>query len=119
LGPGPLWDYRACVWDYRESTWTLDRDLVGYAVEVTDDRVGTVARATSAPIGRYVVVDIEKCCGGPRIVPARMVAALRHEDRVLRLDLTRQQLEDAPANDDASWSDALLAELEAYYATLG
>jgi hypothetical protein len=114
-----LWDYRSHVWDYRESTWTLDGDLVGYAVEASDGRAGTVVEAASTSAGRYLVVAIDEPSARVRVVPAGVVVELRHEDRTVRVDSTRQQLDDAPAYDDVPRSESVLAHLESYYGALG
>lgn len=113
-----LWDYRSHVWDYRESTWTLDADLVGYAVDVTDGRAGRIADAASTSAGRYVIVEIDDASEGVRVVPAGVVAELRHEDRTVRIDLSRRQLDEAPTHDDHPRSTSEIADLESYYGGL-
>ena len=113
-----LWDYRSHVWDYRESTWTLDGDLIGYTAEAADGRAGRVAEVASTSSGRYLVVDLDDTSEGARVVPAGVVVELRHEDRTVRLDLTRRLLGDAPAHDDVRRSESELADLSSYYGRL-
>jgi hypothetical protein len=113
-----LWDYRGSVWDYREWTWTLDRDLVGYEVEATDGRLGTVVRASSSSAAAYLVVDAAPVVSGLRLVPARLVASMRHDDRTVQVDLRRVQLAAAPAYEAEQVDDAVRAEHDDYFSRL-
>jgi hypothetical protein len=115
---GGLWDYRDSVWEYRESTWTLDSDLVGYEVAVADDRVGRVVRASSSSSAAYLVVDAAPVVEGLRLVPARAVTSMRHDDRTVRIDVTRSQLAAAPAFEGGRLDDAARAAHEDYFSRL-
>ncbi|MCY4727422.1 hypothetical protein NYO98_14130 [Nocardioides sp. STR2] len=112
-----LWNYRPSVWDYRESTWTLDSDLVGYEVEATDGRLGSVVRATSSPGAAHLVVDAVPAAGR-RVVPALAVSSIRHDERTVRVDLTRVQLLSAPAHEDAEIDDSVRARVDRYFSGL-
>jgi hypothetical protein len=113
-----LWSYRSSVWDYRESTWTLDSDLVGYGVEAIDGHIGSVARAASSPDMAYLVVDAVPAAGR-RLVPALAVSSIHHEDRTVRVDLTRVQVLSAPAYDDTELDDVVRAQHDHYFSSLG
>src|SRR5215207_2255764 len=111
-----LWDYRACVWDYRESTWTVDSDLLGYDVEVSEGRrIGTVVRAVTGALGAYLVADPSGVFDGRRLIPAGVVDALDHDRRLVRVALTTQQLRDAPDHGGDQWNEAVRAAHSAYY----
>lgn len=111
-----LWNYRSSVWDYRESTWTLDSDLVGYGVEAADGHVGSVVRAASSPDVAYLVVDVP--AAGRRVVPALAVSSIRHDERTVRVDLTRVQLLSAPSYEDAELDDTVRAQHDHYFSNL-
>ena len=110
-----LWDYPDCVWAYRESTWTLDRDLLGYAVHVSDSCIGHVLRVENGPLGAYIVVDASAVRDTPTLVPAGLVAALDHDRRLVQLSLTEDQVRRAPRHDSDEWNDTIRAQLTDYY----
>jgi hypothetical protein len=112
-----LWDYRGPVWDYRESTWTLDGDLIGYAVEAADGRLGTVVRASSLSAAAYLVIDAAPEVEGLRLVPAGAVASMDHDDRTVRVGLTRVEVAAAPAY-ERELDGAARTEYDGYFADL-
>lgn len=113
-----LWVWRDEVWQYRESTWTRDSDLPGYLVFATDGRVGSITSALTAGDGALsVCINTCQLFGGPRLLPARAVASIRHETRSVALALTTQQVRDAPCDDSGDWCD-VKARHEAYYRRL-
>jgi len=116
--PGGLWDYRDSVWEYRESTWTLDRDLVGYEVAAAGDRIGRVVRASSSSAAAYLVVDAAPSVDGLRLVPARAVASMRHDDRTVRIDVTISELAAAPPYEGDRLDDAVRATHDRYFSDL-
>lgn len=115
---GGLWDYRDSVWEYRESTWTLDSDLVGYEVAAADATIGRVVRASSSSAAAYLVVDATPAVEGLRLVPARVVTSMRHDDRTVRIDVTSRQLAEAPAYEGERLDDAVRAEHDRYFGAL-
>ncbi len=111
-----LWDYRPSVLDYRESTWTLDRDLVGYDVEATDGRIGTIHRAVSDPSGAYVVVEAGSWLpGAKRLIPAAVIAELDHPGRTVRVELTLHKIREAPDYHPDRWDDDARSQHCGYY----
>jgi len=110
-----VWDYRPCVWDYRESTWTMDRDLVGYDVEATDGRIGTIDLVANEASGAYVVVDTASWIIGKRLVPAGAVASLDHGQHLVQVALTKDQLVRAPDFAADEWDDDIRTQHEDYY----
>lgn len=111
-----LWDYRECVWKYRESTWTLDSDLLGYDVEATDGRIGTIGHVANGEAGAYVVVAT--CSSIPdreRLIPAGAVASLDHDHRLVRVALTQDQVRGAPDYHPDQWSDEVRTKHAEYY----
>jgi hypothetical protein len=115
-----IWDYRECVWHYRESTWTLDSDLLGYDVVATDGCIGLVGHVASGEPGAYVVVETCSCIhDGKRLVPARAVASLDHDHRLVRVALTQDQIRRAPAYAADQWNDDVRTQHEDYYSAHG
>lgn len=115
---GALWDYSDSVWEYRESTWTLDSDLVGYEVAAAGDLIGRVVRASSSSAAAYLVVDAAPAVDGLRLVPARAVTSMRHDDRTVMIDVTSSQLAAAPAYEGERVDDAVRAEHDRYFSDL-
>ena len=115
---GGLWDYRESVWEYRESTWTLDSDLIGYEVAAAGTRIGRVVRASSSSAAAYLVVDATPAVDGLRLVPARAVASMRHDDRTVRIDVTSSELAAAPPFEGERLDDAVRSEHERYFSDL-
>ncbi|MEU8295661.1 PRC-barrel domain containing protein [Micromonospora sp. NPDC048909] len=75
-------------------------DLVGYRVEATDGRMGSIDRASDDTDARYLVVDTGPWILGHKVLlPAGTVARVDHQTRTVHVDRTRQQVKDSPAFD--------------------
>ncbi|WBB65920.1 PRC-barrel domain-containing protein [Micromonospora sp. WMMD812] len=75
-------------------------DLVGYRVEATDGRIGSVDEASHDSDAGYLVVDTGPWIFGRTVLlPAGTVARVDHLARTVHVDRTRQQVKDSPAAD--------------------
>jgi hypothetical protein len=109
-------------WDYRESGWQGSAyNLTDYRIEATDGEIGKVDQATYDVGASYLVVNTGTWILGRKVMlPAGVVSALDHENQRVMLDLTREQIKNAPAFDPAAANDsAYLEDLGAYYGESG
>ncbi|WP_042364585.1 hypothetical protein [Streptacidiphilus neutrinimicus] len=91
------------IWGYREGTGYQDEtDLVGFAVEATDGKIGKVIHAGGTDSGmRYIVVDTGHWIFGKHVVlPAGAVSLIDLARSVVLVDRTRQEIKDAPELED-------------------
>lgn len=89
------------IWTYRETLippgCNPAEDLVGYSVEATDGSIGTIDAATSEIGASYVVVDTGPWIFGSRVVlPAYVLGRVDRDAECVHVDLTREQIKDAP-----------------------
>lgn len=105
------------VWSYRDDDWSTDRDLVGYEVWAADEgSVGSVDEATSDVSGSWLVVDTGPWIfGKKRLLPAGAVNGMDHERKRVMLDLTKDEVKDAPDYDADSWDEDARARQGDYY----
>ena len=75
-------------------------------------------RAASSSSEAYLVVDAAPIAEGLRLVPARAVTAMRHDDRTITIDVTPSQLAAAPAFEGDRLDDAARAAHEDYFSRL-
>lgn len=89
------------LWTYRESEWTNGGDVVGYDVEASDGSIGKIDEATVEADSAYVVVDTGWWIfGKKRLIPAGAIVAVDHENQKVSVQLTKDQIKDAPDFDD-------------------
>jgi hypothetical protein len=88
------------IWGYREgSGYEKAPDLIGFAVEATDGKIGKVIHAGKheATGGSYVIVDTGPWIFGKQVVlPAGAVALIDLAREVVFVDRTRQEIKNAP-----------------------
>ena len=104
------------MWDYRNSTWTDGYDLAGYDVEATDGSIGNVDSATNKVDNAYVVVDTGFWIfGKKRLIPAGAISAVEHDDKTIRVNMTKDQIKGAPDYDAETFTDDSRAQHSDYY----
>jgi hypothetical protein len=104
------------VWDYREATWTEGNDLSGYDVEATDGSIGNVDQATNEVSNAYVVVDTGFWIfGKKRLIPAGAISSVEPDDKKIRVNMTKDQIKDAPDYEADHWDDDARARHGDYY----
>ncbi|WP_328421456.1 MULTISPECIES: PRC-barrel domain-containing protein [unclassified Micromonospora] len=92
-------------------------DLVGYRVQATDGRIGTIDEASHDADARYLVVDTGPWILGHKVLlPAGTVARVDHRDRSVHVDRTRQEIKDAPPFDPESSDPEYRERVGNYYA---
>ncbi|TDB73128.1 PRC-barrel domain-containing protein [Micromonospora sp. KC723] len=75
-------------------------DLVGYRVEATDGRIGSIDQASEDAGTRYLVVDTGPWNLGRKVLlPVGTVDRVDHLERVVHVDRSREQVRESPAFD--------------------
>jgi hypothetical protein len=106
------------IWAYRIVTWVEeDPDLTGYEVESNDGhKIGKVDEATSEAGGSYIVVDTGFWIfGKKRLIPAGAVSSVDHENRKIVVNLSKDEVKNAPDYDEATWNDDERERTSDYY----
>ena len=104
------------IWSYRDSEWAEDRDLVGYDVEGEDGSLGKVDRATADTDGAWLVVDTGFwILGKKRVIPAGTVVGMDHEGRRVIVNVSKDQVKDAPDYDEGAWDDTVRGRHAEHY----
>lgn len=85
------------LWNYRHDVEVVDAELVGFDVEATDGGIGTIDRASVAVDDAYLVVDTGFwILGKKRLIPAQAVKQINFETKVVYLDMSKDEVRDAP-----------------------
>jgi hypothetical protein len=88
------------MWTYRDATTTEGTDLVGFEVVATDGAIGKIDAATYDVGGSYIVVDTGFWIfGKKRMLPAGVIERIGYEDRKVYVNLTKDQIREAPDYD--------------------
>ncbi|MFI7443420.1 hypothetical protein [Nonomuraea indica] len=96
-----LWDYRPDVYDRGSSL-----DLVGYHVQATDGKIGTVDEATYEVGASYLVVDTGPWIFGKKVMlPARVVTRIDPQEREVHVSRTKAEIKDSPEFDEARFKE--------------
>ena len=105
----------ADVWTYRETGWA--EDLTGYDAEASDGSIGRVDESTNKTGGSYVIVDTLRfwILGKKRLIPAGAVTLVDSTDRRVTVNMTKDQIKDAPDYDSSSWNDEARRRTGDYY----
>lgn len=109
------------LWMYRLEVEVSDVDLVGFDVEANDGHIGKIDESSTEAGDAHLVVDTGFWIfGKKRVIPARAVKQINTETRTVFVDLTKQEIKDAPdhddAHDDATGSDAVRGDARAVHA---
>jgi hypothetical protein len=75
-------------------------DYAGYKVVANDGEIGHVDSFAVAPDEAHLVVDTGGWLfGRMSLIPAAAVRVVNHESKAVQIDLTKQQIKDAPEYD--------------------
>ncbi|WP_411075604.1 PRC-barrel domain-containing protein [Streptomyces sp. cmx-4-7] len=86
------------VWSYGQAFGHLvGTDLSGWKVEATDGHIGKVDKHSDEVGDSYLVVDTGVWIFGKEVlIPASAVTRIDLEGEAVHLDLTKEQIKDAP-----------------------
>jgi len=96
------------VWSYRPETYSGEQtlDLVGFDVEATDGKIGSVDEESNTVGDSYIVVDTGFWIFGKKVVlPAGTVHQIDPQERKVYVSRTKQEIKDAPEFDEATYKE--------------
>src|SRR5919112_646542 len=97
------------IWTWPESATgarNADVDLTGYKVVANDGEIGSVDFASYEVGSSHIVVDTGSWIFGRKsMIPARAVRVVDHDARTVQIDLTKDQIKNAPEYDDSGYDD--------------
>ena len=110
------------TWRYRHDIG-LEHDFVGYDVEATDGHIGRVDEALrdEETDNSHLVVDTGLWIfGKKRVIPAGVVTRVDSDHKTLYVNMTKDQVKDAPDWHD-KWFDHIAARdiFGTYYGPFG
>lgn len=112
------------LWAQRDPQWVQEGDMVGYDVEALDGSIGKIDSSTYTGDGHatdyhHVVVDTGWWIfGHKRLIPAGTISGVDHEAQKVMVNLTKDQIKDAPDYTESAWDDESRAAYETYYGQL-
>jgi hypothetical protein len=90
------------LWMYRDDIVTADTDIVGYSIEALDGGIGKIDEATYDAGSSYIVVDTGPWIFGKRVMlPAGVVRGIDSKAETVHVDLTKEEIKNAPEFDAA------------------
>ncbi|GAA4075698.1 PRC-barrel domain-containing protein [Nonomuraea soli] len=96
-----LWEYRADVYDRGKSL-----DLVGYHVQATDGKIGSVDEATYEVGESYIIVDTGPWIFGKKVLlPASVITQIDPQERNVHVSRTKAEIKAAPEFDEATFKE--------------
>jgi hypothetical protein len=104
------------AWDYREQDWSR-MDISGFEIEALDGSIGKVDEATYEVGGSYLIVDTGPWIFGKKVMlPAGVVSRVDHENKLLFVDRTKDQIKGAPEFDEDRFAEQTYRDdLGTYY----
>ncbi|MEU3169826.1 PRC-barrel domain-containing protein [Streptosporangium sp. NPDC006930] len=96
------------VWSYRPDTYSGEQalDLVGFDVEATDGKIGSVDEESNTVGNSYIVVDTGFWIFGKKVLlPAGTVHQIDPQERKIYVSRTKQEIKDAPEFDEATYRE--------------
>ncbi|GGL12222.1 hypothetical protein Sme01_68810 [Sphaerisporangium melleum] len=96
-----LWTYSPTATGNQQSF-----DVVGYHVEATDGKIGSVDDATYEVGASYLIVDTGPWIFGKKVMlPASTVTRIDPQEKTVFVSRTKQEIKDAPEFDEASYKE--------------
>jgi hypothetical protein len=104
------------IWTYREQMWTTT-DLTGYKVEAIDGGIGKIDEASTEVGAGYLIVDTGPWIFGKKVMlPAGVISRVDTDDEQVFVNLTQEQVKNAPEFDDSVVRDEhYRTKLGSYY----
>jgi hypothetical protein len=108
------------MWTFNVRTPGVDLtnlDLTGFKVEARDGGIGKVDEATHEAGGSYAVVDTGPWIFGKKVMlPAGVIRDVDLDTETIFVDLTKDEIKDAPEFDKERYrSEGYRSELAGYY----
>lgn len=104
------------AWNYRDDVGYDNRDLAGYRVDASDGHIGKVHRSSHDLNDGYLVVDTGPWIFGKKIVvPAGSVNHIDHNESVVYLDRSKDQIKAGPDVDPETFDATGRDHVSDYY----
>jgi hypothetical protein len=118
-----LWNWPNPIPDFEFSREALQGaqgpegpDYAGYKVIANDGEIGHVDSFAIAPDESHIVVDTGHWLfGRMSLIPAGAVRVVDHDSETVQIDLTKQQIKDAPEYDKSAGYGAYRDPATEYY----
>jgi hypothetical protein len=92
------------IWSFAIAAPTVD--LTGFAVEARDGSIGKVDEATTEAGGSFVVIDTGPWIFGKKVMlPAGVINDIDLDTETVFVELTKDEIKNAPEFDEASYRD--------------
>ncbi|GAA3067230.1 PRC-barrel domain-containing protein [Streptosporangium carneum] len=106
-----LWTYRPGVVGHEGLS------LIGYDVEATDGKIGSVDEESNAVGDSYIVVDTGFWIFGKKVVlPASTITEIDPQDQKIYVARTKDEIKDAPEFEETTYRDSAYRQgLGEYY----
>jgi PRC-barrel domain len=103
------------MWTFTATT--ADVDLTGFEVEARDGSIGKVDEATYDAGGSFVVVDTGPWIFGKKVLlPAGVIKNVDLDTETVFVDLTKDQIKNAPEFDEKTYrDDSYRTQIGSYY----
>ena len=104
------------IWTFAVAT-PANLDLTDFKVEARDGSIGKVDEATHEAGGSFIVVDTGPWIFGKKVmIPAGMIRDIDPDTETLFVDLTKDEIKNAPEFDEKTYLDpSYRNELGQYY----
>ena len=108
------------IWTFAVAT-PPNIDLSGFTAEARDGKIGKVDEATHEAGGSFIVVDTGPLIFGKKVMlPAGMVRDIDPDTETIFVDLTKDEIKNAPEFDETTYRDqSYRNELGSYYSGRG
>jgi len=94
------------LWTHNEPNLEDEANLSGYDVQATDGSIGKIGDATNEAGSAHVVVDTGFWIfGKKRLIPAGALTGVDHEAQEVMVDMTKDQIKEAPDFEQDRWED--------------
>ncbi|MEU7003917.1 PRC-barrel domain containing protein [Nonomuraea sp. NPDC046570] len=95
------------LWNYREGVVSgTGVSLIGFDVEATDGKIGTVDEESDTVGSSYLVVDTGFWIFGKKVVmPASSIVQIDPQERKVFLARTKEEIKDAPEFDENTYKE--------------
>ena len=104
------------IWTFTVAT-PPNVDLTGFKVEALDGGIGKVDESTNEAGGSFIVVDTGPWIFGKKVmIPAGVIRDIDPDTETIFVDLTKEEIKDAPEFDEERYREASYRnEIGTYY----
>jgi hypothetical protein len=105
-------------WTFRDQSWlSPSTNLTGHKIEALDGDIGKVDDATYEVGNSYLIVDTGNFIFGKKVLlPAGVISRIDHQNKVVFVDRSKDQIKNAPEFDVSMLRDETFRQrLSDYY----